>query len=79
MPIEFMDTLDKFLNQDRIQIKKIICAEKFCRRLGELGLYVGAEIEIIKNDNFSPLILKIFDSHIALGRIEAQKIYGTKI
>ncbi len=74
-----MNTLDKFKAGDRVQVQKIICNEKVCRRLGELGLYLSAEIEVIKNDNFGPMVLKIFDSQIALGRIEAQKIYGIKI
>lgn len=72
-------TLDKFEDKEQVKIEKIICTDKFCRRLGELGLYPGAEIQIVKNDNFGPLVLKIFDSQIAVGRTEAQKIYATKI
>ena len=74
-----MNTLDEFPAGERVRVQKIICSEKVCRRLGELGLYLGAEIQIIKNDNSGPMVLKIFDSQIALGRIETQKIYGTKI
>jgi len=74
-----MNTLDKYLSSDIVKIEKIVCDEKFCHRLGEMGLYLGSEIQIVKNDNFGPLILKIFDSQVALGRLEAQKIYATKI
>lgn len=74
-----MNTLDKFKAGDTVSIEKIICKDNVCQRLGELGLYLGAEIHVIKNDNFGPMVLKIFDSQIALGLIEAQKIYGIKI
>ncbi|EKD43295.1 MAG: hypothetical protein ACD_72C00358G0006 [uncultured bacterium] len=74
-----MSSLDSFQENERVQIEKINCADKFCLRLGELGLYLGAEIQILKNDNFGPLVLKIFDSQIALGRSEAKNIYAKKI
>ena len=45
----------------------------------ELGLFDGSEIRILKNDSYSPLILEIFDSKVALDRVEAEKIYAEKI
>jgi len=72
-------TLDKFKQGDKVKIKSLKCGQNFKKRLMELGLFDGSEIEITKNDNFGPLIIKIFDSKIALGRGEAQKIYAQKI
>lgn len=74
-----MKPLISFKNGDKLKIKCINCGLNFKCRLIDLGLYDGAEIEIIKNDNFGPLLIKIFDSKIALGRGEALKIYGEKI
>ena len=73
-----MKNITEFKKGDRIKIKYIECGQNFKRRLVELGLYDNTEIEIIKNDQFGPLVIKIFDSKIALGRGEASKIYGEK-
>ena len=71
--------LNEFKQGDRVKIKSLECGQNLRKRLMELGLYDGSEIEIVKNDNFGPLIIKIFESKIALGRGEAQKIYAQKI
>jgi len=73
------ETLIDFKEGDRIKVKCVECGMNFRRRLIDLGLFDGAEVEIIKNDRFGPLILKIFNSKIALGRGQAAKIYGEKI
>jgi Fe2+ transport system protein FeoA len=52
-------TLDKFKKGDKLIIKYLECGQNFKKRLMELGLFNGGEIEIIKNDNFAPLIIKI--------------------
>lgn len=72
-------TLINFKSGDKVRIKFLTCGRNFKKRLMELGLFEEAEVEVIKNDNFGPLIIKIFDSRIALGRGEAQKIYVQKI
>jgi len=74
-----MQNLINFKKGDRLKIKCVNCGRNFKCRLIDLGLYDGAEIEIVKNDNFGPLLIKVFDSKIALGRGEATKIYGEKI
>ena len=74
-----MQNLINFKTGDRLKIKCVNCGHNFKCRLIDLGLYDGAEIEIIKNDNFGPLLIRVLDSKIALGRGEAAKIYGEKI
>lgn len=74
-----MKNLNEFQKGDSVLVKKVDCGKEFNCRLTELGLFNGAEIEIIKNDNFGPLLIKILDSKIALGRNEANKIYVKKI
>lgn len=49
------------------------------QRLHELGLFEGAEIIIVKNDRLGPVILKVFNSKIAVGRKQARRIYVQKI
>ena len=72
-------TLIDFKEGDKVGIRCVEFGMNFRRRLIDLGLFDGAEIEIIKNDRFGPLILRIFNSKIALGRGQAAKIYGEKI
>jgi Fe2+ transport system protein FeoA len=72
-------SLIDFKAGERVRIECVDCGMNFRRRLIDLGLFDGAEVEIIKNDEFGPLILKIFNSKIALGRGQAAKIYGEKI
>lgn len=74
-----MKLLSNFKDNDKVKIKCINCGINFKRRLVELGLFDGSKIKIIKNDQHSPLILEIFDSKVALGRGEAEKIYAEKI
>ena len=72
-------TLIEFKPGDKVKIGGVDCGMNFNRRLCELGLFDGTEVKVIKNDKFGPLIIKIFDSRIALGRGQARKIYGRKI
>lgn len=71
--------LTEFKKGDKVQISNINCGREFSRRLCDLGLFDGSELEIVKNDNFGPIIVKILNSKIALGRGEANKVYAEKI
>ena len=70
--------LPEFKKGDKVRIECVECGHGFRNRLCDLGLFDGSEVEIVKNDKFGPLIIKILDSKIALGRGEASKIYGEK-
>jgi Fe2+ transport system protein FeoA len=70
--------LTEFKEGDIVKIECVNCSLNFKNRLCELGLYDGSKVEIVKNDHFGPLIIKIFESKIALGRGEASKVYGQK-
>lgn len=72
-------SLIEFQEGEKVKINCVECGLGFKKRLGELGLYDGSELEIIKNDGSGPVIVKILDSKIALGRGEIAKIYGRKI
>ncbi|KKR08217.1 MAG: hypothetical protein UT36_C0008G0057 [Candidatus Peregrinibacteria bacterium GW2011_GWF2_39_17] len=63
----------------RAEILKVDCGKNFTGRLCDLGLFEGTNVTIVKNDHFGPLILKILNSKIALGRGEAAKIYAKEI
>ncbi len=74
-----MENITDYVEGERVRVVAMECGKAFKRRLAELGLFGGTEIEIVKNDGRSPLLIKIFDSKIVLGRGEAEKIYGKKI
>ncbi len=71
--------LSQFKKNEIMEILEIHCGKNLVKRLCALGLFEGAEIEIIKNDNYGPIIIQILNSKIALGRGETNKIYGKKI
>jgi ferrous iron transport protein A len=53
--------------------------EKGCRdghgRLAQMGLHPGVRIEMIQNRGQGPLLLRLEESYIALGRGLAMKIF----
>ncbi len=50
------------------------CGEGLKKRLCDLGLYDGTKIKIVKNDISGPVIIKIKDSKLVIGRGQASKI-----
>ncbi len=73
------EILSELQNGDHLRIRGFACCKDFSRRLNELGLFEGAEVQIVKNDGFGPLILNVLNSKIALGRGESSKIYVERI
>ncbi len=57
-----------------VKIMDIVSGERMKKRLSELGLYEGTEVLVSKNDVCGPVILKVLDSRIAVGRGQAMKI-----
>ena len=57
-----------------VTVKEILSGWRLRKRLSDMGLYEGTRVEVKKNDVWGPIILKILDSQIILGRNEARKI-----
>lgn len=57
-----------------VRIKRILSGWTFRKRLNDLGLYEGAMIKVIKNSFVGPVLIKVLDSRLILGRGEANKI-----
>lgn len=74
-----MQKINEFKKGDRVKILCVECGKNIQKKLTELGIFLGADLEIIKNDRFNPVLVRVFDSRIALGPGEANKIYGEKI
>lgn len=46
----------------------------FASRLAAMGLVVGSRLEVLQNGGHGPLLIRVSDTRIALGRGEAAKI-----
>lgn len=76
-----LDILDISLAQlksgEKGKVKKIGAGKCAVKRLYEMGLNVGANFEVVKND-VGPIIVSLFGNNIAVGRCLAQKIDVSK-
>lgn len=58
---------------ERVRIARLACGEELGRQLMDLGLVIGAEVEVISCSG-GPLVLAVKGSRMALGRGTAHKI-----
>ncbi len=58
----------------RVRISSISGRRGLRQRLYDLGLYEGATMNILKNDISGPIILRVLDSRIVVGRKQAHRI-----
>jgi Fe2+ transport system protein FeoA len=57
-----------------VRIKNVQADGRLTKRLCDLGLYPGMKIEVVKNDLNSPVVLKVLESKLMLGREQANDI-----
>jgi Fe2+ transport system protein FeoA len=57
-----------------VRIKNVRADERLNKRLCDLGLYAGMKIDVVKNDLDGPVILKVLESKLMLGREQANEI-----
>ena len=58
----------------KVLIKEISSGVNLKKRLSDLGIYEGVEVNIVRNDFSGPVIVSVLDSKVILGRGEAHKI-----
>jgi Fe2+ transport system protein FeoA len=58
-----------------VLVNRIVCGVGIKHRLCTFGVSNGQKLEIIKNDLHGPIILKIHDSKLVVGREEALNIF----
>ncbi|MEA2037453.1 MAG: FeoA family protein [Nanoarchaeota archaeon] len=59
---------------EEVTICCVNCGFGLKRRLCDLALYDGTKVKVVKNDVAGPIILKVKDSKLVLGRGQAHKI-----
>lgn len=67
-------SLDTLGTGEMAYIREVNGGRGFVSRLATLGFTLGAEIEMVQNFGFGPLIVMIRDTRVALGRGEARKV-----
>ncbi len=60
-------------------VLELDCGRGLRSRLASMGLTPGTEITMLQNFGHGPLIAKVRDARIALGRGEASKIYVQRV
>jgi ferrous iron transport protein A len=56
------------------EVHCVDCGRGLKKRLCDLGLYDKTEVKVVKNEFSGPLIIKVKDSKLVLGRGQANKI-----
>ncbi|EET86283.1 FeoA family protein [Clostridium carboxidivorans P7] len=72
MPLNFV-SIGKYA-----EVNSVMAGEMMCKKLMEMGVNKGSLIEIVKNDS-GPLIIKIGETRLALGRGMAQKVMVSEV
>ena len=66
--------LDQLAPGSRAVVIELRGGRGFASRLAGMGISVGCQIEMLQNAARGPLLVRVRDTRIALGRIEASKI-----
>jgi ferrous iron transport protein A len=66
--------LDQLAPGARAVVSELRGGRGFASRLAGIGISVGCQIEMLQNPARGPLLVRVRDTRIALGRGEASKI-----
>lgn len=66
--------LDHLSPGTRAVVSELRGGREFASRLAGMGISVGCQIEMLQNPARGPLLVRVRDTRIALGRGEASKI-----
>jgi Fe2+ transport system protein FeoA len=72
-------SLGSVRNGESVQIRGMDGGHQFLRRLASLGFTPGVHLEVIQNYGHGPIIVRLRDTRVALGRGEAEKILVRKV
>jgi len=59
---------------ETVLIREVRSGLRLKKRLGELGLYEGTTVKVVRNRASGPIMVKVLDSQLVLGRGESLKI-----
>jgi len=64
---------------ESVQIRRMDGGHQFLSRLASLGFTPGVKLEVLQNYGRGPIIVRLRDTRVALGRGEAEKILVEKV
>ena len=67
-------SLDQLRAGSRAIVRSLGGGPMFASRLAAFGLSLGSEVEVLQNRGHGPVLIRVRDTRIALGRGEAKKI-----
>ncbi len=70
-----MRELTKLLNNEEAAVTALKGGRGFTGRMASMGLTVGVRVKMLQNFGRGSLIILVRETRIALGRIEASKIF----
>ena len=74
MRVETRTKLSAVRGGESARIRQLAGGQVFMSRLAPLGFFPGARLRVIQNLGRGPLLVAVYDTRVALGRGEADKI-----
>ena len=72
-------SLSSVRSGESVQIRRMAGGHRFLSRLATLGFTPGAHLEVLQNYGHGPIIVRLRDTRVALGRGEATMILVQKV
>jgi ferrous iron transport protein A len=67
-------SLDQLPTGRHAVARELCGGREFANRLAAMGLAVDSRLEVLQNLGYGPVLVRVHDTRIALGRREAMKI-----
>jgi len=63
----------------QVIVRKVGGGKTLASRLAAMGLLVGSRLDILQNPQHGPMLIRVRDTRIALGRGEATKVLAEEV
>jgi Fe2+ transport system protein FeoA len=72
-------SLTELASGARAVVRKVGGGKALASRLAAMGLLVGSRLEVLQNPHRGPVLIRVRDTRIALGRGEATKVLAEEV
>ncbi|HPE05545.1 MAG TPA: FeoA family protein [Thauera sp.] len=74
-----LSTLDHLSVGATAVVRELDGGNEFSGRLAAMGLVLGAALQVMQNSGKGPMLVRVRDTRLALGRGEAQRILVERV
>ena len=74
-----LSTLDHLSVGATAVVRELDGGNEFSGRLAAMGLVLGAALQVMQNSGKGPMLVRVCDTRLALGRGEAQRILVERV